>query len=392
MYRFVFQNDSVAASFQEVTLEQGFNLALFFFRCLYDEIPTFYSSSSKEISKLNFNLMLGRYALAGGWNQALYHVTSQEQSSSIRIDKLLPCLIEFTKFFNVGCNFELGPLITLLEEMKTNPSKHPLENSLWEYVIKNSHKRLVFRYAEFSTEKEVSVEHGFNIAMLFFEDLMPFITSMFDSSLDLWLPYNYTLIDGYEYPAEWNEAVFRVTNIPKLQQREKNIPIEVLFSSLIEFAKIMHARFDFQLDYLLDLLEAIQKNPSRFPLETRLWEKAIKNSYSKRSLYREFDWDSSLPETLTSEEIDEKRNARTPDQISTISSHRKKANLPLKELYQKEMPDGGWSWAVVVNGQIINGGRHDVEWEFYNKTTPEGMCNLYKPDEVINKKETLKKE
>jgi hypothetical protein len=236
------------------------------------------------------------------------------------------------------------------------------------------------------------VEHGFNIAMLFFEDLMPLIASIFDSSLDLWLPYNNALIDGYEYPAEWNEAVFRVTNIPKLQQRETNIPIEALFSSLIEFSKIMHARFDFAFDYLLDLLEAIQKEPSRFPLETRLWEKVIKNSYSTRSLYREFDWDASLAETEypTSEEIDEKRNARA--QISTISPHRKKGSLPLKELYQKEMPDGGWSWAVVVNGRIINGGRHDVEWEFYNKTYPEGMSNLYKPDEVINKKEELKKE
>lgn len=390
MYRFVFQDESY--SFQKVTPEQGFNLALFFFRCLYDEIPAFYNSSSKEIAKLNFNLMLGRYALAGGWNQALYQVTSQEQATSIQIEELLSCLIEFTKFFNAGCNFELGPLITLLEEMKTNPDKHPLESGLWEYVISNSHKKLVFPYAEFSTEKEVSVEHGFNIAMLFFEDLMPLIASIFDSSLDLWLPYNNALIDGYEYPAEWNEAVFRVTSIPKLQQRETNIPIEALFSSLIEFSKIMHARFDFALDYLLDLLEAIQKDPSKFPLETRLWEKTIKNSYSTRSLYREFDWDSSLAEAEypTSEEIDEKRNSRT--QIPTISPHRKKASLPLKELYQKEMPDGGWAWAVVVNGQIINGGRHDLEWEFYNKTCPEGMGNLYKPDEIINKKEKLKKE
>ncbi|HEV3269752.1 MAG TPA: hypothetical protein VGZ69_03790 [Candidatus Rhabdochlamydia sp.] len=379
MYRLVFQDASVAASSQEVTLEQGFNLAIFFFRCLYDELPELYNSSSKEISKLNFNLMLGRYALTEGWNQVACQVTSQV--THIRTEDLFSCLIAFTKFFNAGCNFELEPLITLLEKIKTYPNKYSLESNLWEKIISNSHRRLVFPYAASSTEKEVSVEHGFNIAMLFFEDLLPLITPMIDS-LDHWVSYNYTLLDGYEYPAEWNEAVFRVTNIPKLQQKNVNIPIEVLFSSLIEFSKIMHARFDFELDYLLDLLEAIQKNPSKFPLEVKLWEEVIKNSYSTRSLHREFHWDSSLPDTQcpSSEEIDEKRNAR--DQISHVFSRRSPSIFPTKEIYQKAMPDGGWAWAEVVNGKIVNGGRHEVKWELYNKTYPEGAGKLYKPDKV----------
>ncbi|MEK7340489.1 MAG: hypothetical protein WBD50_04105 [Candidatus Rhabdochlamydia sp.] len=382
MYRFVFQDPSVTSSLQGVTLEQGFNLALFFFRCLYDELPELYNSSSKEISKLNFNLMLGRYALAEGWNLVVHQVT-QEQPTHIQAEDLFSCLIAFTKFFNAGCNFELGPLITLLEKIETYPNKYSLESGLWEKVLSNSHRRLVFSYAAFSTEKKVSVEQGFNIAMLFFEDLLPLITPMIDS-LDHWVSYNYTLLDGYEYPAEWNEAVSRVTNIPKLQQKNVNIPIKVLFSSLIEFSKIMHARFDFELDYLLDLLEAIQKNPRKFPLEAKLWEEVIKNSYSTRSLHREFHWDSSLPDTPypTSEEIDEIRNARAPDQIVNVFSRKKPTIFPTKEIYQKAMPDGGWAWAEVVNGKIINGGRHEVKWELYNKTYPEGAGKLYKPDEI----------
>lgn len=382
MYRFVFQDASVATSLQEINLEQGFNLALFFFRCLYDELPELYNSNSKEIAKLNFHLMLGRYALTERWTLVVNQVTSQKQPIHIQAEDLFPCLLAFTKFFNTGCNFELGPLITLLEEIKMYPNKYSLENSLWEQVMSNSHKRLIFPYAALSTEKEISVEHGFNIAMLFFEDLLPIITPMLDS-LDRWVLYNYALLDGYEYPAEWNEAVFRATNIPKFQQKDQNIPIEALFSSLIEFSKIMHARFDFKLDYLLDLLEAIQKNPKKFPLETKLWEEVIKNSYSARSLYREFHWDSALPETKypSSEEVDEKRNARGPDQILNISHQGKKPSIfPTKEIYQKAMPDGGWSWAEVVDGKIINGGRHEVEWEFYDKTYPEGMGKLYKPD------------
>ena len=48
----------------------------------------------------------------------------------------------------------------------------------------------------------------------------------------------------------------------------------------------MHAGCNFELDYLLDLLEAMQKNPSKFLLEAKLWGEVIKNSYSARSLYR----------------------------------------------------------------------------------------------------------
>lgn len=383
MYRFVFQDVSVASSLQEITLEQGFNLALFFFRCLYDELPELYHSRSKEISKLNFHLMLGRYALTERWSLIVRQVTSQKQPTHIQAEELFSCLLAFIKFFNAECNFKLEPLVTLLEKMKMYPNKYSLENNLWEQVMNNSQRRLVFPYAAFSTEKEISVEHGFNIVMLFFEDLLPLITPMIDS-LDRWVLYNYTLLDGYEYPAEWNEAIFRVVDIPKIQQKEKNIPIEALFSSLIEFSKIMHARFDFELDYLLDLLEAIQKNPRKFPVEVKLWEDVIKNSYSTRSLYREFHWDSALPETKypSSEEIDEKRNARGASQISTVFSRKKPTIFPAKELYQKAMPDGGWAWTEVIDGKIVKSGRHEVKWEFYNKTYPGGIGKLYKPDEV----------
>lgn len=52
-----------------------------------------------------------------------------------------------TKFFNVGCNFELEPLITLLEKIKTYPNKYSLGSSLWGKVLSRSRRRLVFLYA-----------------------------------------------------------------------------------------------------------------------------------------------------------------------------------------------------------------------------------------------------
>ena len=48
---------------------------------------------------------------------------------------------------------------------------------------------------------------------------------------------------------------------------------------------------------------------------------------------------------------------------------------------QCQMVDGLGQRLSMV--RIINGGRHEAEWELYNnKTYQEGMGKLYKPDEV----------
>ncbi|VHO04427.1 hypothetical protein [Candidatus Rhabdochlamydia sp. T3358] len=307
---FVFQDESVApcisSPVQEVSSEQGFNLALLFFGHLDRETDLFSEAQSKELYMFNYSINgSGRYDYASIWDQAVCQVTniSQEcqKTSNIQIEDLFSCLIEFTKLSNELDNFKskLGPIIHLLEEMKTDPSKHLREIEVWDYVIRNSHKRLVFDYAEFSTEKEVSVEQGFYIAMLFFEDLYPLVAPHFSQD-----PKEQTILSlhgivltwGYEYPAEWNEAVFRLTKIPKWQQKEINIPVEILFPCVIEFTKIFHKRFEYRLDYLMGLLEAIQKDPDGFPIETRLWKQVIKDSYSARALHVDFDWNGELPD------------------------------------------------------------------------------------------------
>jgi len=156
-----------------------------------------------------------------------------------------------------------------------------VENNLWKKVIRNSHRRLVFPYAVFSTEKEVTIEHGFNIGMLFFEDLLPLVISIIDLK-GHWMSHSYTILEDYGYSVEWKEAVLRIAGSAGYNK----LSIKALFSILIEFSKIMYTRYNFELDYLLDLLEAMQKNPSKFLLKAKLWEEVIKNSYSVRSLYR----------------------------------------------------------------------------------------------------------
>ncbi|MEK7339397.1 MAG: hypothetical protein WBD50_04090 [Candidatus Rhabdochlamydia sp.] len=304
---FVFQDESVApcisSPVQEVSSEQGFNLVLLFFGHLGRETDIFSEIRSKEMYDFSFGINASRYECTKDWDQAVCQATSISQdrknTSNICIEDLFSCLTELVKLSNKEHNFQLGPLIALLEEMKTDPSKHLREIEIWEYVISNSHKRLVFPYAEFSTEKEVSVEQGFHIAMLFFQDLYPLVAPHFSQD-----PKEQTILSlheivltwGYEYPAEWNEAVFRLTKIPKWQQKEINIPIEILFPCVIEFTKIFHKRLKYELNYLMNLLEAIQKDPDGFPIETRLWKKAIKDSYSARTLHVDFNWNSELPD------------------------------------------------------------------------------------------------
>ena len=101
MYQFMFQNVPVALCPQEINLEQGFNLMLFFFRCLYDEFPSLYRSDSKEVSEFNSNLMADRYMLVEKWSHVVCQVTSQEKPTHIQKKNLFSCLITFTKSLNV---------------------------------------------------------------------------------------------------------------------------------------------------------------------------------------------------------------------------------------------------------------------------------------------------
>ena len=236
------------------------------------------------------------------WSLAISQVTNilQEQTNNILIKDLFLYLIQFTKIANEYHDFKLVPIITLLEAMKAG--KHPMESKIWNYVISNSHRKVVFPYAKFSTEKEVSVEQGFNIVNLFLMDLY-FLIEPKAKKEDCFDDCFILLVYGYEYPAEWNEAVFRVTKISKEQRKKINIPLEIIFSCLIEFAKIFHKRWDYTISYLINILEAISKDPHAFPAEIKLWKEVVDDSYGIRSLwnvlgcmYEEFDWESELPD------------------------------------------------------------------------------------------------
>lgn len=298
----LFQDESVAPPFpmQEITVEQGFALALFFFRCLGNETGIF--SKCGALKSFYDIVEQNGVGYTEMWDQAISQVTSapQEQTSTILIKDLFLYVIQFTKIVGEHCNCKLVPIVFLLEAMKAD--KHPMESKIWNYVISNSHRKIVFPYAEFSTEKEVSVEQGFNIVNLFLIRLYFLIepkAKKEDCFDDCFILLEY----GYAYPAEWNEAVFRVTKIPKEQQKKINVPIEIIFSCLIEFAKIFHKRWDYTISYLINILEAISKDPHAFPAEIKLWKEVVDDSYGIVSLwnilgcmYEEFDWESELPD------------------------------------------------------------------------------------------------
>ena len=299
----LFQDESVApcsSPVQEVLPEQAFGLVLCFFEHLISKIGT----ASKEERDFKRDCMYFVKLFEGEYQSFVYNKAAaqgQQETKKIPIKDLFSYLTAFAKRI-LEQDLGVSSIVFLLEEMKTDPSSRSLASNLWEYVMNNSHRRVVFPYAKFSTEKEVSVEQGFHIANLFFIDLFCISRPKEEElgSDSIILEY------GSSYPAEWNEAVFRVTKIPKCQQKETLISLENLFPCLMEFANIFHKRWELGASYLMNWLESMQKDPEAFPSEMQLWKNAVEGSYSVRSLrheamgdpypYEEFDWESELPD------------------------------------------------------------------------------------------------
>lgn len=298
----IFQDESIAHScpVQEVIPEQAFGLVLCFFGRLISEMGI---SSKKEREFRSdckyFMEIFEKEYCSFAYNKTA--VQELQETRKISTKDLFPRLLKFAKL-TLEQDLRAGPIVALLEGMQNDSNKCSLESNLWEYVMNNSHRRVVFPYAKFSTEKEVSVEQGFHIANLFLMDLLFVIKPKEEDLGSGSIPLEY----GFSYPAEWNEAVFRVTKVPKCQQKETLIQIEVLFFCVMEFINIFHKRWEPGASYLMNWLGFIQKNPNAFPSEMRLWKNAIEGSYSVRSLryeavgdpypYEEFDWEHELPD------------------------------------------------------------------------------------------------
>lgn len=97
--------------------------------------------------------------------------------------------------------------------------------------------------------------------------------------------------------AEWNEGLLRVTKIPKEEQRRFQVPLNVLFLSVIEFCKIYHERYDAKLSYLLQLLESMKQDPQKFQSQWQLMDKVF-DEIKSRNVTPYFDWDAEFSQQL----------------------------------------------------------------------------------------------
>ncbi len=148
-------------------------------------------------------------------------------------------------------------------------------------------------------EQEFTVEQGFAVSLIFFLRLWPLVEPQ-ALLLDGDKPVTHDLFFrevclGYETSAEWNEAVFRSTGIPRENQRDLKLTEEGLFLCAIEFAKFHNERWNSEIDFTVHLLESMKKDPKYHYKEWTVWKKAKDDFMSGRTTFYEIDWTAVLP-------------------------------------------------------------------------------------------------
>ncbi len=149
------------------------------------------------------------------------------------------------------------------------------------------------------TPEKISVEQGFNVCLLFFNHLWPFIepktAEMDEETALLHVIFFCDICMGFESSAEWNEAIFRVKRIPKEEQKKGlMLSEEDLFLCSIEFFNFCNEKFELKLQYASNILESMRTNPKNYSLEWSLWKKAVADSFNTYVVSK-FDWLQELP-------------------------------------------------------------------------------------------------
>jgi hypothetical protein len=129
----------------------------------------------------------------------------------------------------------------------------------------------------------LSVEKGLAICKAFFFSLWSLLQSKLPSEEENWDIYQAHKIfcqticneRGTGSSAEWNEAIFLVTQISKESQREFKLTPDDLFNCMIEFSKIYDKRYESNLNSLIQLVESMKKDPTSYWEEWKLLKKSI---------------------------------------------------------------------------------------------------------------------
>ena len=147
-------------------------------------------------------------------------------------------------------------------------------------------------------ERNISIEQGFNICLFFFNYLWPSTEPKLaklddEESTVNQLFFLHTCI-GFECSAQWIQAVYLATKIPKEEQKKgfKLTEKEVFFSTL-EFNKIYNKVFHFKLIYVLNLLESMLTHSMDYYFEWSTWEGAVDYSF-KTTDFVHLNWDAKF--------------------------------------------------------------------------------------------------
>jgi hypothetical protein len=144
-----------------------------------------------------------------------------------------------------------------------------------------------------------TVEEGYAISLMFFLELWTLIEPVIAvTTIDLntYILFFREVCLGYEASAEWIEAVRRATGFSRMEQKTLKLSDGQLFSCAIEFCKLHNERWDSEIDYAVQFLDSMKKDPDKHRREWDLWETTKTDYMSKRVKFtRNFDWSAQLP-------------------------------------------------------------------------------------------------
>ena len=149
--------------------------------------------------------------------------------------------------------------------------------------------------------EQFSVVQGFDIATLFFTFLWPSLEAKFPEMPEDDVAVYGIFTDvclGFETSAEWNKAIYRLKKIRKDDQEKIKLSAHDLFLCSIEICKIQSARFEgASYDYLINWLQDMLSYPKKHTFEWSIWQKAVKESFTRT--FHPFSWleDLQIPET-----------------------------------------------------------------------------------------------
>lgn len=150
-----------------------------------------------------------------------------------------------------------------------------------------------------TSDKKLSIEQAYNVCLIFYLELWPSIkphlVELDPDASSVHELFFLSICSGLECSALWNEAVFRIKKISKMEQRKGlMLTAEETFLCTIEFCKVCRDLYKWDLRYTLNLVESIKINPENHPFECSIWKDAVDRSF-KMTSYCALDWTREYP-------------------------------------------------------------------------------------------------